>query len=187
MAGSEKFGRMKQLMSAGKQKGYVLYDEVSELLPTELNGGADLDDLLTGLDVAGIEILEEPKLDPKIEEADEFLDLDLVPTPVGDKTNDPVRMYLREMGAVPLLTREQEVEICKRIEDAEVEAHAVAEAAAPPRARSLDGWLPCDAPGQCSQGSRRDHHRDRRRERRGCAALRVDERRLHRCQLGSLQ
>jgi RNA polymerase primary sigma factor len=103
-------------MTMGKEKGYVLYDEVSELLPTELNGGADLDELLTGLDVAGIEILEEPKLDPKIEETDEFLDLDLVPAPVGDKTNDPVRMYLREMGAVPLLTREGEVEIAKRIE-----------------------------------------------------------------------
>jgi len=103
-------------MTMGKEKGYVLYDEVSELLPTELNGGAGIDDLLTDLDVAGIEILEEPKLDAKIEEADEFLDLDLVPTPVGDKTNDPVRMYLREMGAVPLLTREGEVEIAKRIE-----------------------------------------------------------------------
>ena len=103
-------------MTMGKEKGYVLYDEVSELLPTELNGGADLDDVLTGLDVAGIEILEEPKLDAKIEEADEFLDLDLIPAPVGDKTNDPVRMYLREMGAVPLLTREGEVEIAKRIE-----------------------------------------------------------------------
>ena len=103
-------------MTMGKEKGYVLYDEVSELVPTELNGGADLDDLLAGLDVAGIEILEEPKLDAKIEESDEFLDLDLLPTAVGDKTNDPVRMYLREMGAVPLLTREGEVEIAKRIE-----------------------------------------------------------------------
>jgi RNA polymerase primary sigma factor len=103
-------------MTMGKEKGYVLYDEVSELMPTDLNGGADLDDLLAGLDVAGIEILEEPKLDVKIEEADEFLDLDLIPAPAGDKTNDPVRMYLREMGAVPLLTREGEVEIAKRIE-----------------------------------------------------------------------
>ena len=103
-------------MTVGKEKGYVLYDEVSELLPSDLNGGADLDDLLAGLDVAGIEILEEPKLDAKIEEADEFLDLELLPTAVGDKTNDPVRMYLREMGAVPLLTREGEVEIAKRIE-----------------------------------------------------------------------
>src|SRR5690348_14251926 len=102
-------------MTAGKEKGYVLYDEVSEVLPADLNGSADLDEILAGLDIAGIEILEEPKLDAKLEESDEFLDLEL-PTPGGDKTNDPVRMYLREMGAVPLLTREGEVEIAKRIE-----------------------------------------------------------------------
>jgi len=103
-------------MTMGKEKGYVPYDEVSGLLPTDLNGAADLDELLVGLDVTGIEILEEPKLDAKLEETDEFLDLELLPTPGSDKTNDPVRMYLREMGAVPLLTREGEVEIAKRIE-----------------------------------------------------------------------
>ena len=116
MAGEDKFDRLARLMTTGKEKGYVLYDEVSELLPTDLNGGSDLDELLAGLDVAGIEILEEPKLDAKIEEADELLDLDLLPAAGSDKTNDPVRMYLREMGAVPLLTREGEVEIAKRIE-----------------------------------------------------------------------
>ena len=116
MAVEDKFDRLSRLMTTGKEKGFVLYDEVSELLPTELNGGADLDDLLAGLDVAGIEILEEPKLDAKIEESEELLDLDLLPAPGSDKTNDPVRMYLREMGAVPLLTREGEVEIAKRIE-----------------------------------------------------------------------
>ncbi|HKW98881.1 MAG TPA: RNA polymerase sigma factor RpoD [Bryobacteraceae bacterium] len=115
MAVEDKYDRLARLMTMGKEKGYVLYDEVSEVLPTELNGGAELDDLLAGLDVAGIEILEEPKLDAKLEESEELLDLEL-PTPVGDKTNDPVRMYLREMGAVPLLTREGEVEIAKRIE-----------------------------------------------------------------------
>src|SRR5881296_3781636 len=88
-------------MHMGKEKGYVLYDEVSELLPSELNNGPELDDLLVGLDGAGIEILEEPKLE-KLEE--------------GEEVNDPVRMYLREMGTVPLLTREGEVEIARRIE-----------------------------------------------------------------------
>jgi RNA polymerase primary sigma factor len=111
----EENDRLNRLMTAGKEKGYVLYDEVSEVLPADLNGSADLDEILAGLDIAGIEILEEPKLDAKLEESDEFLDLEL-PTPGGDKTNDPVRMYLREMGAVPLLTREGEVEIAKRIE-----------------------------------------------------------------------
>ena len=117
MALDEKFGRLQQLVEAGKEKGYVLYDEVSELLPTDLNGGADLDDVLAGLDSAGIEILEEPKLefDKKPEDGEEFLDLELLPG-VGEKINDPVRMYLREMGTVPLLTREGEVEIARRIE-----------------------------------------------------------------------
>jgi RNA polymerase primary sigma factor len=100
----------------GKEKGYVLYDEVSEVLPTELPVGGELEDVLAGLDVAGIEILEEPKdFEKKLEEADEIIDLEL-PAGLGDKINDPVRMYLREMGTVPLLTREGEVEIARRIE-----------------------------------------------------------------------
>ncbi len=100
----------------GKEKGYVLYDEVSEVLPTDIEGGADLDDVLAGLDVAGIEILEEAKdFEKKLEDAEEPLDLEL-PAGVGEKVNDPVRMYLREMGTVPLLTRDGEVEIARRIE-----------------------------------------------------------------------
>ncbi|MDP9113047.1 MAG: RNA polymerase sigma factor RpoD [Acidobacteriota bacterium] len=108
---------MKQLMSAGKQKGYVLYDEVNDLLAEDYPGGRELDDLLTELDTAGVEILEEPKaeFDKKTEDAEEPGELDLVQE-LNDKTNDPVRMYLREMGSVPLLTREGEIELAKRIE-----------------------------------------------------------------------
>ena len=104
-------------MSTGKQKGYVLYDEVNDLLAEDYPGGRELDDLLTELDTAGVEILEEPKLefDKKVEEAEEPGELDLVQE-LNDKTNDPVRMYLREMGSVPLLTREGEIELAKRIE-----------------------------------------------------------------------
>jgi RNA polymerase primary sigma factor len=117
VAGSDKFGRIKQLMTTGKQKGYVLYDEVNDLLAEDYPGGRELDDLLTELDTAGVEILEEPKLefDKKAEEAEEPGELDLVQE-LNDKTNDPVRMYLREMGSVPLLTREGEIELAKRIE-----------------------------------------------------------------------
>jgi RNA polymerase primary sigma factor len=113
----EKFGRLKQLMDTGKEKGYVLYDEVNELLTEDYPGGRELDDILTELDGAGVEILEEPKLefDKKLEEGEEFVDLDLAQD-FSDKTNDPVRMYLREMGTVPLLTREGEIELAKRIE-----------------------------------------------------------------------
>src|SRR4051794_41696528 len=102
----------------GKDKGYVLYDEVSEVLPGDIAGGSDIDDVLAGLDVAGIEILEEPKdFEKKIEEAgEELIDLELPAGLGGEKINDPGRMYLREMGTVPLLTREGEGEIARRIE-----------------------------------------------------------------------
>ncbi len=104
-------------MHMGKEKGYVLYDEVNEILPDDIGGGPEIDDLLAELDTAGVEILEEPKLDfeKKIDEADDFADIDLTQD-FGDKTNDPVRMYLREMGTVPLLTRDGEIELAKRIE-----------------------------------------------------------------------
>ena len=117
MATEEKFGRFKQLMDNGKEKGYVLYDEVNEILSEDFQGGRELDDLLTELDTAGVEILEEPKLefDKKIDNADELGELELTQD-FSDKTNDPVRMYLREMGTVPLLTREGEIELAKRIE-----------------------------------------------------------------------
>ncbi len=117
MAGNDKFGRMKQLMSTGKEKGYVLYDDVNDLLAEDYPGGRELDELLTELDTAGVEILEEPKaeFDKKSEEAEELGEVDLIQD-LNDKTNDPVRMYLREMGSVPLLTREGEIELAKRIE-----------------------------------------------------------------------
>ena len=116
MALEEKFEGLQRLVQIGKEKGYVLYDEVNELLPGEAPGGVELDEVLAGLDTAGIEILEEPKdFEKKIEEGEELLDLEL-PAGLGEKINDPVRMYLREMGTVPLLTREGEVEIARRIE-----------------------------------------------------------------------
>src|SRR5271168_1138858 len=104
-------------MESGKEKGFVLYDEVDNLLAEEFPSGREFEDLLTDLDSAGVEILEEPKLDfeKSKEEPDDFGDLELTQE-TGDKTNDPVRMYLREMGTVPLLTREGEVTIAKRIE-----------------------------------------------------------------------
>ena len=112
----DKYEGLQRLVQMGKDKGYVLYDEVSEVLPGDAPGGSELEEVLAGLDVAGIEILEEPKdFERKLDEAEDLLDLEL-PAGVGEKVNDPVRLYLREMGTVPLLTREGEVEIARRIE-----------------------------------------------------------------------
>ena len=117
MAIEEKSGRFQQLLDNGKEKGFVLYDEVNEILTEDFRGGRELDDLLSDLDSSGVEILEEPKLefDKKPEEADDLAELD-IGQDFGDKTNDPVRMYLREMGTVPLLTREGEIDLARRIE-----------------------------------------------------------------------
>ena len=116
MAFEDKYDGLQKLVQMGKEKGFVLYDEVNDVLPGDLPGGTELEDVLANLDTAGIEILEEPKdFDKKSDEGEEILDLDL-PAGVGEKVNDPVRLYLREMGTVPLLTREGEVEIARRIE-----------------------------------------------------------------------
>src|SRR5438445_6876644 len=118
----EKYDEVRQLINIGKEKGYLLYDEVNELLPAEITSSDELDDLFNTFGSAGIEVIDsdqkylrdEKTIDRTAEGAEE-LELDLTPGAL-DKTNDPVRMYLREMGTVPLLTREGEVEIARRIE-----------------------------------------------------------------------
>jgi RNA polymerase primary sigma factor len=117
VANDEKSGRLRQLVDTGKEKGFVLYDEVNEILPDELTTVPEIDDLLAEFDTSGVDILEEPRLDfdKKLEESDDLAELELSQDFI-DKTNDPVRMYLREMGTVPLLTREGEIELAKRIE-----------------------------------------------------------------------
>ncbi len=121
MSIEEKYDEVKQLISIGKEKGYLLYDEVNELLPADITSSDELDDLFSTFGNAGIEVVDsektyrEDKLLDRTGEGAEEIELDLTPGAL-DKTNDPVRMYLREMGTVPLLTREGEVEIAKRIE-----------------------------------------------------------------------
>ena len=111
---------IQKLIDTGKEKGYLTYGEVNDLIPGDMHSPEDLDDLLTTIGTQGIDVLEGgPKFGgDKFEsesEDGEDVELDLTPGTL-EKTNDPVRMYLREMGTVPLLTREGEVEIAKRIE-----------------------------------------------------------------------
>ncbi len=118
MSIEEKYDEIRQLITIGKEKGYLLYDEVNELLPADITSSEELDDLFSTFGNAGIEVVDSEKTyrDEKLQgEGGDEADLDLTPG-VLDKTNDPVRMYLREMGTVPLLTREGEVAIAKRIE-----------------------------------------------------------------------
>ena len=119
MALEDKYEDIKKLIDAGKEKGYLTYDQVNDLIPGDVHSPDDLDDLLTTIGTQGIDVLDAKGLpsEQKFEDLEEGEDVELDLTPGAlEKTNDPVRMYLREMGTVPLLTREGEVEIAKRIE-----------------------------------------------------------------------
>lgn len=106
-------------MQDGTDKSYSLYDEVGGLTRDEIAGGADLSDLFPDLESSPGELLEEPKEFEKKDEGEDLSELDLTPGSL-DKNNDSVRVYLREMGMVPLLTREGEIELAKRIERGEL-------------------------------------------------------------------
>ncbi|MGH9326692.1 MAG: RNA polymerase sigma factor RpoD [Terriglobia bacterium] len=123
MAFEDKFETVNKLIHMGKEKGYLLYDEVNDLLPSDVHSAEELEDVLTMFETAGIEVLDSPRKvkddETKLDEIGDEGDLDLTPGGL-DKTNDPVRMYLREMGTVPLLTREGEVQIARRIERGQI-------------------------------------------------------------------
>ena len=115
-----------RIIDTGKEKGYLTYGEVNDLLPGDITSPDELDDLMTTINTQGIDVLSsegrrgkdaERDADSENESGEESDDVELDLSPgTLEKTNDPVRMYLREMGTVPLLTREGEVEIAKRIE-----------------------------------------------------------------------
>ena len=130
LALEEKYDQVRQLIAMGKERGYLLYDEVNDILPAEVHSSEEIDDLLSTFERYGIDVYEDlntakaalaaaesdgAEAPKEAEAAAEDGDLDLTPGTL-EKTNDPVRMYLREMGTVPLLTREGEVAIAKRIE-----------------------------------------------------------------------
>ncbi len=126
-SGMTKEGKVEELqalISLGKKKGYLTYEEINNYLPENITSPEHIDRILTGLDEMDIEVIDSPSgagrrqarkaaeppsggVEPEV---------DLSPAPVG-RTDDPVRMYLREMGKTPLLSREGEIGIAKRIEE----------------------------------------------------------------------
>jgi len=126
----DEFGHVRQLILIGKERGYLLYDEINDSLPKDVHSSQEIDDLLSTLERQGIEIYEdiatanatraavnategsEPGRKEELT-AETELDLSVGADP---KSQDPVRLYLREMGSVPLLTREGEVVIARRME-----------------------------------------------------------------------
>ena len=113
--------KIRQLIRLSKEQGYLTFDDINEALPESVENQEEIDNVLSILQNLEIEILEPDQVEDykqRQEEAEE----EESRTSQNDILDDPVRMYLKQMGQVPLLTREQEVEISKRIENAELKA-----------------------------------------------------------------
>ncbi|HEX2713248.1 MAG TPA: RNA polymerase sigma factor region1.1 domain-containing protein, partial [Candidatus Acidoferrales bacterium] len=130
----QKYDPVRQLISKGKKRGYLLNEEMNDILSAEAHSSEGIDDLLSIFERYGIDIYKdvasaraersaeaaEPnEAKPQEKGTVEEVELDLTPGTL-EKTNDPVRIYMRQMGSVPLLTRKGEVAIAKRIERGQV-------------------------------------------------------------------
>ena len=115
---SEIAEKIKELVRLAQEQGYLTYGDINDALPDNVITSEELDDVYTKLRGLEVEIVDQAEVD-RIKQADQEEEEDKTRLDILD---DPVRMYLKQMGQVPLLTREQEVEISKRIEDAELEA-----------------------------------------------------------------
>jgi RNA polymerase primary sigma factor len=129
MAKKTKEEEFQQLIETGKEKGFLTYDEVNEALPDDMVGASQIEDIMTMFGEMDIEIIDSNSKESIVKNSNSS-DSDSDPDDDDDetttleagvigRTSDPVRMYLREMGQVALLTREGEVEIAKRIEEGE--------------------------------------------------------------------
>ncbi len=114
----EKNEKIKELIKLAKEQGYLTYGDVNDILPENILSPDELDTILIMLRGMDIEIIDASEVDRFKREAEEEKETAKVDSRL-DILDDPVRMYLKQMGQVPLLTREQEVEISKRIETAE--------------------------------------------------------------------
>lgn len=116
--------KIKQLVQKGKEKGYLTYEELNDMLPDDADISPEkIDDILMMLDEVGIDLIDETEIESRdvveAEEGEPYPEVDLefgeVPT-ITEKIDDPVRMYLTQMGEIPLLTRDEEIMLAKKIE-----------------------------------------------------------------------
>ena len=132
--GKKNMDEVKQLIDLGKEKGFLTYEEVNDILPPDIVSSEQIDDVMSMFGEMDIEIVDSvqkvkiPKVKLDLEEEEELEgdheEVEFEPGTLG-RTSDPVRMYLREMGSVSLLTREGEVEIAKRIEEGDRDVASV--------------------------------------------------------------
>lgn len=117
--------KIEELVATAKDQGYLTYEEINEILPMTFDSADQIDQVLIYLSGMDIQILNQAEVDRQKERKKEAKELEGLPKRTEGTSDDPVRMYLKEMGSVPLLTREEEVEISKRIEKAQIQMEKI--------------------------------------------------------------
>jgi RNA polymerase primary sigma factor len=117
--------KVDELVALAKEQGYVTYEEINEILPMTFDSADQIDQVLIFLSGMDIQILNQADVERQKEKKKEAKELEGLPKRAEGTPDDPVRMYLKEMGSVPLLSREEEVEISKRIEKAQVQIERI--------------------------------------------------------------
>ncbi|CAF22901.1 MULTISPECIES: RNA polymerase sigma factor [Candidatus Protochlamydia] len=117
--------KIDELVAISKDQGFITYEEINEILPMSFDSADQIDQILIFLSGMDIQVLNQSEVDRQKERKKEAKELESMPKRSEGSPDDPVRMYLKEMGSVPLLSREEEVEISKRIEKAQVQIERI--------------------------------------------------------------
>ena len=117
--------KVEELVAIAKEQGYITYEEINEVLPMNFDSAEQIDQILIFLSGMDIQILNQAEVERQKERKKEAKELEGLAKRSEGTSDDPVRMYLKEMGSVPLLTREEEVEISKRIEKAQIQIEKI--------------------------------------------------------------
>ncbi len=107
---------LKKLVTFGKERGFITYDELNKALPQDKFSSEQIEDVMSSLSDMGVNVVENEESEPEAEEPDKVKDEKALAADTTGRSDDPVRMYLKEMGSVELLSREGEIELAKRIE-----------------------------------------------------------------------
>jgi RNA polymerase primary sigma factor len=117
--------KIDELVGISKEQGFITYEEINEILPMSFDSADQIDQVLIYLSGMDIQVLNQSEVEKQKERKKEAKELESLPKRTEGAPDDPVRMYLKEMGSVPLLSREEEVEISKRIEKAQVQIERI--------------------------------------------------------------
>jgi len=117
--------KIDELVAISKEQGFITYEEINEILPMSFDSADQIDQVLIYLSGMDIQVLNQSEVEKQKERKKEAKELENIPKRTEGAPDDPVRMYLKEMGSVPLLSREEEVEISKRIEKAQVQIERI--------------------------------------------------------------